>query len=512
MMSERQKCDGLLRRGATVLFLGLAVLAAAVDAHANWLTHILKEAGESGGKAGKLGKFGIEGLDNAAAFVSKLPASANGLPLAAHVTAEGHWSFVNKAGQTFTAGTADEMTRVVKSLAPDAPPESRLAIYLSEETVFRESGHIRALPEGSELYVVTGDDAYRLTWRAGQSGDEFLAEVKPNLVAGVTERRMFDEAVYHLGRPLNRSDIRVLGFEPGGPKTLSAVPNFDRVTKTALVDTIDPSAAAHSLAKLRGQTALLSGRVEGDLLHFNPSSGASGSVRISDLSRAAEASDVNLVILQTTGAHQPGWRNWLWQKVEVAGLEEGLQRATFGDFLSAVGAGRGELVVRAQPSTPGRIMLSAMPSGNSAAPLTDQVGSWLSEITNRALGQVVSEGAQIYARDKERESELERRFVPGIPSWIQYIYIAGVILGLLGFGHSAYWWSTVWPQEQRSEYAGAMGFNLARTVRQGAFLFLFLPVAGIPAFTLRFLENLWYQIKAPIRWWRWLREKFRRKI
>ena len=511
-MCERRKRQNCLRLGFAGLAIGFALSLATVDARANWLTHLLKESGETGRHAGKLAKHGIEGLDNAAALVAKLPASASGLPMAAHVTAEGHWTFVNKAGQTFTAGTAEEMTRVTKALAPDAASDSKLSLYLSEETVFGESAHLKALPEGAELHAVAGGDAFRLSRRAGQGGDEIFAEVKPNLIVGVRQRTMFDEAVHYLGRPLNRSTIRVLGFEPGGPKTLSSVPSFDRATKTALVDAIDPSFAASSLSRLKGQTVLVTGRVEGDLLHVTPSGGAAGALKISDLSSAAEAFDVNLVILQTAATHQPGGRNWLWQKVEVAGLEEGLKRATLGDFISAVGAGRGELIVAAQPSTPGRIMLTAMPSGQSAAPLTDQVGSWLSDLTSQALGKVVSEGVQVFASDKSRETELESRLIAGIPSWVQYTYIAGVILGLLGFDYSVPWWRRIWPKEERAEYASGIGFYLARAARQGAFLFLFLPVAGIPAFTLEFMANLWYQIKAPIRWWGWLREKFRRKI
>lgn len=505
-----------MRRLRRLLIAAIAVAVTTgltgVEARANWLTHVLKEAGDAGSKSAKLGKLGVAGLDDAASLVAKLPATANGVPLAAHVTGEGHWTFVSKAGETFTAGTAEELARVTKALAPEVAADSKLVLYLSEETVFRESSHLSALPAGAELHVVAGSDAFRLVRRAGSAGEDLFAEVKPNIVVEVKERALFDEAVHHLGRPLNRSNMRILALEPGGPKTLSSLPSFDKATKNPLVDTIDPGAAVSSLWKLKGQTVLVAGRVEGDILHFSPSAGGAGRLNITELSQAAEAADVNLVILQSSAARQPGGRNWLWQKVEVTGLEDGLKRANFGDFLSAVGAGRGELAVVAQASSQGRIMLTAMPSGNSAVPLTDSVTNWLSETTNHALGNIVTNGVQVFARDQYRESELEARIIPGIPSWIQYAYIAGIILGLLGFDYTFPWWARLWPHEQRGEYSSSAGFNLARAARQGAFYLVFLPIAGIPAFTLGFLEHLWYQIKAPLRWMQWLRAKFSRQV
>ena len=97
--------------------------------------------------------------------------------------------------------------------------------------------------------------------------------MRPNITVEIGDRKLFEEAVFQLGRPLNRSNIRVLALEPGGPKALASAPRFDPATKTALVDQIDPGSLPQALGKIKGQTVLVTGRVEGDVLHFLPAGG-----------------------------------------------------------------------------------------------------------------------------------------------------------------------------------------------------------------------------------------------
>ena len=74
------------------------------------------------------------------------------------------------------------------------------------------------------------------------------------------------------------------------------------------------------------------------LLYVQPTSGPERSILMPDLFKAAEEADVNLVVLRAASTpRQPGGRNWLWQKVEVKGLEQAMQHARFADFLNALG-------------------------------------------------------------------------------------------------------------------------------------------------------------------------------
>src|SRR5262249_59461755 len=110
---------------------------------------------------------------------------------------------------------------------------------------------------------------------------------------------------------------------PGGPPRLPASPRMDPVTRRARVDIIDPASLPAALGTVSGQTVLVTGRVDARLLYIQPASGAERSILLADLFRAAEETDVNLIVLRAASTpRQPGGRNWLWQQVEVRGLEQ----------------------------------------------------------------------------------------------------------------------------------------------------------------------------------------------
>ena len=221
---------------------------------------------------------------------------------------------------------------------------------LTEDTVFKHRERLADLPRGAELRIAVDADAYALTRRAdaalGPGRERLYAEVRPNLLLELADRRLFDEAAWQLARPLNRASIRVLSLDPAGPKTLAAAPKIDPATKRALSDPIDPASLPAALSGIRGQTAIVTGRIERDTLVFRQGSG-DAAIRLPDLMAAAERADVNLVILQSATPRQPGTRNWLWQRVSVDGLDGALQRASLADFLNALGAGQSKLMVTA---------------------------------------------------------------------------------------------------------------------------------------------------------------------
>ncbi len=501
----------LLRLACAALLLAVGV----AGAQANWLSrlgHIGAEVGDAAPAAGKLGagKLGIVDLERAATHIRTLPAGANGAVLAAHATPEGHWKFVNRDGDVFTAGTPDELQRVVPTLLPDAAPTGgNLGIYLSEETLFRDRALLKDLPPGAKLHVVAGADSYPLIAGADGGSGMLYAAVRPNLMVELRERALFDEAIAHLERPLSRSSIRTLALEPAGPPTLSSYPRLDPETKTALVDSIDPPALAAAMSSVRGQTVLVTGRVEDNLLHFRPSSGGEQSIKLSELTRAAADKDVNLVILHAETPRQPGGRNWLWQRIAVDGLDDALKRATFGDFLDALGAASGEFRVSVQREASGRVAIRAMPSSAGSEPITGVVGGWWTSAVSSVTGNVVTSAVEVHARGEERQQELDRRIVPYIPSWYQAAYLVGLVAGILAWPVASGWFARLWPHEQRGEYGSAVGYRSAQAVRLVAFVLLFLPIVGIPAFIVFLLLQAWALLTLPARAIRWLTARAR---
>ncbi|HEY7669471.1 MAG TPA: hypothetical protein VH852_02435 [Hyphomicrobium sp.] len=482
----------------------LLVAAAVPVAQANWLARLAREAGEAGsGAATRVGRYGVAGLDRAAAHIKALPVATKGAALAAHVTPEGHWKFVNREGEVFTAGTPDELTRAVPTLLPDAPSGQRLALYLTEDTVFGERALLKDLPEGAALHVVVGRDSYPLR-RASASGAVLFSEVRPHLRVALEEAALFEEAVAQLERPLSHSSIRTIALEPGGPRALSSSPRLEPSTKAALVDRIDPGELAGALRSVRGQTVLVTGRIEDNLLHFRPESGPEQSLKVLDVIRAAEDADVNLVILHAPVPRQPGGRNWLWQRIAVDGLDDALKRATLGDFLDAIAASRGAFQVNVAREGSGRVVIRAVPEGSAAEPITGVVGEWLSSAASSITGNVVTAAMEVYARDEARQQELDRRIVPFIPSDYQFAYIVALVAGLMGWPVARGWWERLWPAERRLEYGGAVGYRAAQAARLTAFLMLFLPLVGLPALLVALILQLYAIVTLPFRFLRWI--------
>ena len=390
-------------------------------------------------------------------------------------------------------------------LLPDAKADAKLSLYVTEDTILLNRAALKDLPAGTELYVVVGRESYRILRQGEGAAERLYAQVRPNLVVEMSSRKAFDEAVWQLTRPLNKANVRMLALEPGGPPRLASAPRIDPATKRALVDTIDPASLTAALGTVRGQTVLVTGRVDGRVLYVQPSSGPEKSLLLPDLFKAAEEADVNLVVLRAASTpRQPGGRNWLWQKVEVKGLEQAMQHARVADFLNALGGPNARLAVSASPSGR-RTALDIRPATELASgPLQSPVGDLFSGIVSDITGRVVTAGLQANLRSAERQQELDQRLIPGIPSDFQVGYLVLVLLGLFGVPVSRAWWRRIWPPEAATEYAGRAGYLAARTVRALAFLLLFLPVTAPVSAPYNLARQIYEVAMTPVRWWRWL--------
>lgn len=486
----------------------LLVAAAAPAAQANWLSKLAREAGEAGTRAAR---HGASGLDRAAAHIKALPQTAKGAALAAHATPEGHWRFVNRDGEVFTAGTPDELKRAVPTLLPGAAGDAKLTIYLSEDTVFGERALLKNLPEGAALRIIAGKHSYPLVRSRSGGNAPLFAAVRPNLRLELTNARLFAEAIAQLERPLSRASIRTLALKPGGPATLSSSPRFDPASKAALVDAVDPAALPGTLGSVRGQTVLVTGRVEDDLLLFRPESGPEQSLKILDVIRAASDADVNLVILHAPVPRQPGGRNWLWQRIAVDGLDDALKRATLADVLDALGASHGAFRVSVAREGVGRVAIRAVPEGSGAEPITGVLGDWLANAISSITGNVVTSAVDVHARDEARQTELDRRIVPWLPSDYQFAYIVALVAGVMGLPLARVWWQRLWPAEKAAEYRGVAGYRAAQAVRLLAFVLVFLPIAGLPALVASLVLQLVGLVMLPFRFLRRLSSRGRVK-
>ncbi len=427
-------------------------------------------------------KTNISALDAAAAAIAALPDDPKTQAVAAHVSQEGHWTLVNRAGEAFTAATPEELKRGFDVLLPNdaASTAGALQLFLTAESAFGQRARFSELPRETTLWMAGAPPMRLIPIGAGATA-KLLAEVRPNLLVELSDAETYRDVKMQLARSLDRSGFRLLSIEPGGPATLAARPKVDRATGKAANDGIDPVQLPKALAALSGQTAVIVGRMDGDALFVKPASAPERSLRWSELTAAATAADVNLLVLRSSAGQQPGARNWLWQKVEVKGLDNALTHATLGDFFDALGSSTNRLVLSAQRAGDARMILdlhraSGLPS---TATSTAQVSGALVDLVSGLAGKVVHEGAVMQLRSAGRQAELDRRLLSFVPADVTWIYGALVMLGLIGLPVAWRWWARVWPFESATEYRNALGFWAARVIRGVVFALLFLPVVAV---------------------------------
>lgn len=485
----------------------IAVLATALastqpsSARADIFTRILTSVERAGGKAVM---SGARQLDHAASLARKIDLPNDGAAIAGHVGIEGHWTFVNKAGEHFTAGTPEEIARVIPTLAPKVgeATSGKLVLVLSEDAVLRYPENLKHLPKGVELRIAGSNEAIPLTIEV--TGTR-LVHVRPNVAVVVADQIAYREVMWQLARPLRKSDMRVLSLDPAGPTTLSSVPRMEPGTGRALTDRIAPDHLDRALHSLAGQTAVVTGRIDGGRLIFRAGDAKEHALSIDAVKRAAGSANVNLLVLDTPVPRQPGVRNWLWRPAEVKGLDAALGKATIGDFLGAVaGGGNTMLRVNATVSESGRLLFRAEPAKQSI-PLPDfGLGKMMAEVVAEVAGQVVMTAASGDFQSSETQRDYDMRIIPGIPSDYQLAYILSAIVGIMGLPVVLGWWRRLWPPERREDYSGVLGYRLAGLAKAMIFLVVFLPIAGGPAFLVSLAQQGIGILLLPVRIVSWL--------
>jgi hypothetical protein len=480
---------GVLVRTAVLAF----VLILPVAVVAGWLERIV-------GNAVRTGPPIPPALTNAVRHIRRLPARSDVVALAAHWrfegSPEGHWRFISRSGESLAVGSPEEMKRVLPVLAPEARAGARLELHLTPDTVIRDRAALKSLPAGADLSVVVGEESYRLLRRTDAVGERFFAEIRANLVMEMGDRRLLEEAVWQLERRLDKAALRVLALEPGGPTALPASPRIDPASRRALVDSIDPVRLPAAMPEVAGQTLVVVGRIDRDILHVKPAGGPERGLRTRELFRAAAAADVNLIVLvSASAARQPAGRNALWLRAGMP--DEALRQARLADVLNALGAPGRRLAVSALPQGPRTVLdltpaAADLPAAAPARPAPEIAAGDL-------MGRTTAASVQASLRSATHQQELDWRLLPGVPSAVQIGYGLMVLLGLLGVPVARTWWQHVWPPEAAADYAGRSGYWAARASRGLAFALVFVPLTAAVSMPYSLGRQVREAVTAPMR-------------
>ena len=225
-------------------------------------------------------------------------------------------------------------------------------------------------------------------------------------------------------------------------------------------------------------TIVITGRIVGPTLHYHPSSGPERTLMLDTLRTAAAASDVNLVVIHSASARQPGTRNWLWQRVDLTRLASPI-KPTLADLVRQLTGGI-PVEVQAQEMQPRRVTLAfSSLAGGGGRGWTAPVGDTWRNLATEVTGTIVASGLQLDLRSREHQKELDERIIPGIPSGVQFAYIGFLVLGLFGVLVAHGWWQRIWPLEARADYPRRSGYWAARILRTTVFVMIFMPLVAL---------------------------------
>jgi hypothetical protein len=458
-----------------LVLLALALLVSAPPrADANWLTRILRHADDAHPTT-RVGRGVVGTFDEVGLHLKTLPGPVRGRTIAVDATNEGHWRLRNAEGETFTAATPEEFKRGVQLLSPIKPGDVVGHVFvLTAEAIFRHSAQLKTLPADAELKVLFDGQVRGVVRRVVAGTERYYLDAGGGVHVPVTTRASVQEALWQLARPIDLADIRVLALESGATTLLKRTRAAGAGQLAS--EAVDPERLPHMLSAVARGTIVITGRIVGPMLHYHPSSGPERTLMLDTLRAAAAASDVNLVVVHSASARQPGTRNWLWQRVDLT-RPNAPNRPTLAHLVRQLTDGIPvEVQVREVQPRRATLALSSLAGGGRG--WTAPVGDAWRDIATEVTGTIIASGLQLHLRSREHQKELDERILPGIPSDIQFGYIAFLLLGVIGINVAQGWWQRIWPLEAPEEYPRRAGYWAARFVRGTIYILLFLPLVS----------------------------------
>ncbi|MEM7406154.1 MAG: hypothetical protein AAF458_12720 [Pseudomonadota bacterium] len=469
----------------------------------------LGKAGKAASSAGKAGKAGVAAtgaaagvslLTDAGGFLRRLAPDPSVRRVAADVDATGGVRVTMDDGSALLVRAPEDIPGLFKDAAGSA---RSLEIYVADDVLWTHRNRFAALPADATLHVVhRGQSPYRINRRAG-AGDWAIAVGNRVEVPYMAPGR-FDSVVFRLTRPLQRASIRLIRLEPGARQPLPLAPRHQRA-RLPDADPVDPGNLATALRRIRGQTAVLTGRVKNGVLEAG-----SPPVRVplADIARAAEDADVNLIVAGLNSPLQPGARGVFGRAKRFVDLERAYAAPDLAGFLSELTSTG---VLRLSPGTRGDTHVAmtgeryprAAPADAAAVPAERRPSS--SPETGDGLETALHFGHVVHLvhRTQAVEEDYDQRVFVWLPSSIMYLLAANWILGILAHGTAWGWMSGLWPLAPFREHPSRAQWLLLAPLRRLIFYSVFLMLAGGLAAAWLLLLALFVILSTPVIWlWR----------
>jgi len=373
----------------------------------------------------------------------------------------------------------------------DAGSYKRIELYVRDDQLFGHQTRLAALPDNFDLHIVhRRKNVYPV--RRGSAGDNLQVEARPNVLVGAANLRDLDEILFRLERVLNRAALRLLKVVPDSTQKLPTLP--DRVLGRAPEPhAIDSNNIAESLRPLRGQTAVLTGHIENNVLLTQTRRGGKVTrLPIAKIRAAAREADVNLIVLDSNVPLQPGVRGLLGKRRSKT-LDAAFQANTNGEFLAALARHDAPINLRVESNGSRHVAISNVDRRPDVDLNTDEL----------AHIEHVVHGIHLLSRTREFEEEHDLRLVWWLPSYVVVALIVNLVAGVLAWG-IAYgeWWARIWPPSESPQWFRRKISGAARLLM---FFVLFLPLFGGVALVWMVLRIALIIVLIPVRLTTWIR-------
>lgn len=365
------------------------------------------------------------------------------------------WRIVTEDGSEISISSLNELPTSLKevqslsrkglagSIAKDVPI-ARHQIAVRQEDYFALKDRLASMPGLLDLHMVRKTGKALALRRVVLPGGRYLVvDLGDGILLNPATAAALDANLGYLARGFNKANLRVARFDSKQTSSTSSGLSGEIVA-------LNPDYLTASFARFKLLTVMVTGKIApvgpgGKRMLEIQDGKSTRSMDLAELEKAAQEQRVNLMVVESNSALQPGM-GWF----SKTGLEKNIDKAkasiTQKALLQSLAPKGAPVLINAAEDGNTRLMISAsylQERPSSAAKRGAESGSQersLSDIVISSVAQTGTRHVYINAEDPEHTEEVESRWLP----WFSNIDLVMSLVGLLIFGLisriSLRWW------------------------------------------------------------------------
>lgn len=400
--------------------------ALTLDAHAGLLASIAKLASKVDVPELKLNKLDSSDFHN---LGMNLPQGTSPALIRTRIDANNHWVLTDSAGNHLS--NLDDISNPV--------------LVISKAHIPRDLSKLDALPRNIPLLIQVDKHLYRLekqiSWvlKAGGAG------IKVQDYAGL------HKAIWHFKTPWANGPIRILGLKDQPAHSL------------AISEGVTSNALKNAPQQLRGQTVVLVGSINNGNIKV-----AGEQFSLGQLRNQADQYDLSLIVLESSDKLSAVD---ISRRIKLT-TRNGVPQST-GEFLSNIVDPSANTIYEIAASGKNQVLISQQT-------ITQATTTTPGPATSVAIAVRLGIRAAIIFRPSEsRQSELNLRILPWLPSLVGIYLLVSSLIGIYLYRRSNAFLGLLWPSPSRERFPHPLAFYPLAGLRFTVLLGLVIPIFGL---------------------------------